>query len=145
VTFTTTASGDNAGSAARIIVIVPPTFSRQTAFQPFSAIDSAGTKYCPPALLTRMSTRPPAASTMRAAEAGSRMSPATHEHPRSEAAAASTSSRRPAMTTEAPQASSSFAVAFPKPVPPPVTIAARPRSISAVKIRDEELTAIPPS
>jgi hypothetical protein len=132
--------------AARVIVIVPSTFSRMTARQPLAAIASAGTKYCPPALLTSTSRRPwrsTADATIRSASDGTRMSPATHEHPspNSEHAATSTSSRRPAITTRAPHASSSAAACRPRFVPPPVTIATRPSSSPSRKISDAPSTA----
>src|SRR4051794_29707783 len=109
----------------------PPTFSRCTARQPLGSIASAGTKYWPPALLTSASRRPKRSSakpTMRSAETGSRTSPATQEAPMAEAAEASTSSRRPQITTDAPQRTSSAAAARPSPVPPPVTSTTRPSS-----------------
>src|SRR4051794_26489787 len=123
------------------MVVVPPTFSRCTARQPFAVIASAGTKYCPPALLTRPSGPPwrsSAASTIAAAWSGSRMSPETvlHRSPINAAASSSTSARRPAMTTSAPQAASSVATARPRFVPPPVTIATRPSSASGAKISE---------
>ncbi len=37
---------------------IPSTFNRHTARQPFSAIPSAGVKYCPPALFTSKSSLP---------------------------------------------------------------------------------------
>ena len=45
-------------AASRVIRSVPPTLSPVTARQPFGSIASAGTKYWPPALLTRTSSRP---------------------------------------------------------------------------------------
>ncbi len=67
-----------------------------------------------------------------------RMSPATVEiaPPTSSAAASSPSGRRPAMTTRAPQRTSSAAVSLPSPVPPPVTSATRPASMSGAKMAE---------
>ena len=75
-------------------------------------------------------------STIRVASAGSRMSPATSEQrsPISAAGLASTSSRRPAITTCAPAAASSIAACLPRLVPPPVTSTTRPASASGAKI-----------
>src|SRR3954454_16050660 len=120
---------------------VPPTFRRVTACQPFNAIDSAGTKYWPPALLTRTSRRPNhsrTASTIAAHPAASRTSPDTHAQPSPSPAHASskTSARRPASITEAPHASSSRAVALPRPVPPPVTRTTCPSSRPEAKISE---------
>ena len=49
----------------RAISSVPPMLSRVTARQPFGSIASAGTKYCPPALLTSTSSRPQRSSAKR--------------------------------------------------------------------------------
>src|SRR4051794_23034579 len=121
--------------------IVPSTLSRITARQPFAVIDSAGTKYWPPALLTNTSTPPwrsTASATIRAASAGSRMSPLTQDAPGPSHAHASSSTswRRPAITTSAPHASSSAAACRPRFVPPPVTIAVWPASKLARKISE---------
>src|SRR5436305_10793945 len=66
------------------------------------------------------------------------MSAATHEHasPISAAAASSTSGRRPAITTRAPHRISSAAAAFPRFVPPPVTITTRPSSAPSANTRE---------
>src|SRR6478735_4096267 len=99
---------------------------------------SAGTKYWPPALLTSTSRRPCswcAVSTIRVASRASRMSPATHvqRSPMASAAAASTSLRRPAITTSAPAAAHSIAAWRPRFVPPPVIRTTCPARASDAK------------
>src|SRR5258707_971046 len=79
---------------------VPIRFSRTTVSKPFAEMSSAGVMYCPPALLT------------------------------------SVSSRRPVITTVAPSALSSCAVARPRPEPPPVTTATCPCKSPGAKMRD---------
>src|SRR4051794_39356048 len=126
----------SAGNAASVIAIVPSTFSLITAAQPFAVIASAGTKYCPPALLIRTSIDEPAAEAIAAAPAAVRMSPTAYSLPIAAAVSASTSSVRPAITTRAPHAASSAAAARPRFVPPPVTIAVRPSRTPGRKIDD---------
>ncbi len=131
---------------------IPSTFSRHTARQPFAAISSAGLKNWPPALFTSTSRRPRRSSTVstsRRASPRSRTSPATQStspvaapaaapasSPISATAASSTSARRPAIVTPAPQRASSSALALPRPVPPPVTSATRPPSSPAANTSD---------
>ena len=62
--------------------------------------------------------------------------------PISAAASLSASARLPAITTEAPHRTSSAAAAFPRFVPPPVTIATRPSSAPSTNTR-EGATATP--
>ena len=128
-------------AAALAMASVPPTLSRNTACQPLGSIASAGAKYCPPALLTRTSSRPwrsSTSSTIRAASDSSRTSPgmAAQRSPIAFAAASSTWARRQTMATRAPQACSSAAVARPRPVPPPVTSATCSRSSPSAKMRE---------
>ena len=117
------------------------TFSRWTARNPLSAIDSAGAANCPPALLTRMSTRAePRAD--RVQERRDLLGLAHVARQREDVApvglelarrtASSGSGRRPQIATRAPVRASSSAVARPIPVPPPVTIATAPAFASAV-------------
>src|SRR5262245_48136033 len=91
----------------------------------------------PPALFTRMSTRPSSVtvrSTMRTTCSSSFTSVGTtrHRRPVSRSTALDVRSRsatvRAAMATSAPWAASTAAVAAPMPVPPPVTMATRPSS-----------------
>src|SRR6478735_5241459 len=131
----------SAGNAASVIAIVPSTFSRITADQPFAVIDSAGTKYWPPALLTSRSSDGPAAAAIPAADDGSRMSPTAYSQPSSEDASRRTSSVRPAMTTRAPHATSSAAAWRPRFVPPPVTTAVRTSSSPSRKMLDVCMSA----
>jgi hypothetical protein len=147
VTFTTVPppAGPSASSnAVSAMFSMPSTFSRHTARQPFAAISSAGLKNWPPALFTNTS-RPPrrssTVSTSRRACSRSRTSPATQSaspasSPISSAARSSTSPRRPAIVTLAPQRASSSAVALPRPVPPPVISATRPRSSPGANTSD---------
>ena len=128
--------------AASDMFSIPSTFSRQTARQPFGAISSAGLKNCPPALLTSTSSRPWRSSALadRGARAppGSRTSPATQPSARPTArarrrsraaACSSTSARRPAIVTLAPQrASSNARLRARDRCPPPVTSTAVPAS-----------------
>ena len=147
VTLTTVPApaGRKARSAARPSSSCPPDVEPLDRAPALGVIDSAGTKYCPPALLTSRSSRPwrsSAASTIAAAWSGSRMSPGTVEQrsPIVAAASSSTSARRPAITTCAPQPPARSPAARPRLVPPPVTIATRPGE----GIRREDLRAARP-
>src|SRR5206468_6851635 len=82
-----------------------------------------------------------AAPAIAAADAASRMSPTTNSHPIEPAAEASTSSVRPAITTRAPQATSSPAAWRPRLVPPPVTSAVRPSNSPSRNIVDAGMSA----
>ena len=105
-------------------------------------------KNWPPALLTSTSSRPWRSSTaphqpLRASlalahVAGHPVAPRRRVARRdlARAACSSTSARRPAIVTLAPQRASSSAVALPSPVPPPVTSATAPSSSPGAKISD---------
>jgi hypothetical protein len=133
-------------AAASAIAAGRPMFNRVTACQPFAVIASAALKYCPPALLTSTS-RPAAALAGGGHEAVGVGIVAYVPH---DVRAGRSDLRRgagehvlaaPAITTSAPHAASSRAVARPSPVPPPVTSAVRPASAYGAKTA--ELT--PPS
>src|SRR5947209_3133687 len=129
-------------ATAWVISQVPSRLSDTTVRKPFGVMSSAGAMYCPPALLTSVSTRPWRSSTWSTAAAtasSSRMSaeialqrPWSH----SPTVSSSGSGRRPITTTCAPQAVSSTAVARPRPDPPPVTTATCPSSTPGAKIFD---------
>src|SRR5579875_1049973 len=105
-----------------------------TARQPRSVISEGLAGYWPPALLIRKSMRPYASSvadTSASTWATSRMSVGHGRHTPPAAVmivavSVSVSMCRPATTTRAPSAAKRQAIARPIPVPPPVTIAARP-------------------
>ena len=79
----------------------------------------------PPALLTSTSIRSGSSSSSRSTCPGSVASHTTPLAPRSAAVLASTSARRPVITTSSPSARNRSAVARPIPVAPPVTTIVR--------------------
>jgi hypothetical protein len=99
------------GAKARISRIEASTCSSHWPFQSSSVSSSSGLAKLVPALLTRMSTGPPASSAMRSAASG---------------AVTSTPEERETPVTRAPSASSSATVASPIPRLAPVTTAVRP-------------------
>ena len=112
-----------------------------TACQPLALMFSSGVMYWPPALFTRPSMRPCAATmavtTVRTASSW-RMSQAWKlarppSATISPAVSCSFSSLRPISTTWAPRLASSCAVQRPMPEPPPVTTTTRPCSKPGAK------------
>ncbi len=107
----------------------PVRLVRTTASQPFSEMSRSGAGNWPPALFTRPSMRPCAASTASTVAqtcSSSRMSQAwVVAAPPAAAISAHTvssfSGLRPMSATFAPRAASSWAVQRPMPLPPPVT------------------------
>jgi len=151
-----------ASTAACATFSIPSTFNLHTAIHPFATIPSAAVKYWPPALFTTMSSLPNlsiAAPTISRACAGSRTSPARAATTSADAspvtapvavtiscaAPSNTSWRRPAISTLAPQRTSSIAVAFPSPVPPPVTSPTLPASSPGANTSETSLPRTTPS
>ena len=99
------------GAKRRMSRIGAMTLSSNAAYQSSSAVSSSGRMRLVPALLTRMSTTPPARSAMRSAASG---------------AVTSMPSERATETTCAPSSRSSRATAAPIPRVAPVTTAVRP-------------------
>ena len=134
------------GSIARfatawVMLKVPRRLLRTTASKPFGEISFAGAGNCPPALFTSTSMRPQRAMTASrkaSMASGWRMStePAIASKPLSQrdfAASVTGSSRRPQRATRAPRAVTSWAMARPMPVPPPVMSTTRSVSVPGRK------------
>src|SRR5271169_4900409 len=149
-------------AAACIMCHVPFRLVLMTAFQPLTEKSIAGCGNCPPALLTRRSSRPRAAQTrsnIAPTCSGSRMSATSPDaaSPRrfmTSTSASSLARVRPATTTCAPRRASNQAIPRPMPPAPPETSATLPtkapgakmvgRSASAASSSPKEASALAP-
>ena len=117
------------------------TFVSITFCQPCSGVASGAAPQAVPALLTRMSMRPNAACVSSTSRATSSALATLHAVPwqatpcarvSSAAAAAQRSPFRPHTVTFAPRSARAPAICLPRPVAPPVTMAARAREVEQV-------------
>jgi len=123
------------GTAALQAWYTPSTFTCWTRRQSSSRISWNGARMLIPALLTRMSTRPSSSMQVRTADSTDARSATSAGADRtfrpvaeaiSSAAARSSPAVRAISTTSAPASAKVRAISLPRPLLPPVTIAARP-------------------